>query len=128
MIFDKSYEDFEKIIDDLFDVPEDSMKCFSIKFTEKDLEDVPSICKKFKLLLKEEDMTIEDSEMKILGECLAKSPGLDYRVLPCFHLVSNQKIAQTCISRDTEDSFLILMELEDLNNSKTWRTRGLRKC
>ncbi len=39
----------------------------------------------------------------------------------------NQKIAQTCISRDTDSAFLILIEMENMNNSKTWKAEGVRK-
>ncbi len=128
MIFDESYENFEEILDELFDVPEDTMKSFYINFTEKDLEDIPSICDKFKLLLKEENMTVEDSELKILSECLAKSPGLGYCGLTCFRLISNQKIAQTCIARDLEGAFVIFIDTEELNNSKTWKIKGAKRC
>lgn len=123
MIFNKQYEGFFGVTEELFDAYDTTYQHFEISYSLK--EDLKILCGKAKMLLESEGVNIEPYELELLSKYISQSYAINRGSNKlCYYLVDNQKIAEVSISNNCnkkrQDCYGIHFNIDCLSNSRFW--------
>ncbi|MCR5660927.1 MAG: hypothetical protein K6G50_02230 [bacterium] len=119
--FDETREDFPVYAKELFEIPNDCLQHFEIKYSQKDLGNMASISKRTESQLNYEGMAMEKSDFEKLDNSLAQSPTIEEGATRnSFYLISNRKLAKIDIRNEGNGCFAICVAFDNLFHSDTW--------
>ena len=118
MILNKNNELNDKLVDDIFDVVQDSVRFYDVKYFGADRDSLDGVVQQVIYTLALEDVALEADEIELLNQQLIAATKVSkYCCAGGFWIVSNGKIVQLATGRDSEVEYSVDIVVETLFNS-----------
>lgn len=118
MILDVRNESHYKLMNDVFDVPERTVKFCYVKYFGVDQDSIKKAIEQVISTLAHESITLAPKEIERLTKVLIAASKVDVHLFAdAFTIVSKGKIAQIGTSREAKDRYSVDILVESLCNS-----------